>query len=136
VKLAVNRAWIASKSDVLHTCVHGTGSIQVDPSSPISMPQFTAEAFKLFVDRLEKVGDVAWDGMGCNIDYQSVSSDVYEEVETMADFFNVDFLNLCLVSSDFKEGTAFGWECYNDDDDNDGDDDNDDDGNNDDNDDD
>jgi hypothetical protein len=131
VKVAVNRAWIASKSDVLYTCVHGTGSIQVDPSSPISMPQFTAEAFKLFVDRLEEVDDVAWDGMGSNIDYQRVSSDVYEEVKTMADFFNVDFLNLCLVSSDFRLKTAFGRECLKDyADDNDGDDDNDDDDDN------
>jgi hypothetical protein len=67
VKLAFNRAWIASKS-----CT--PGSIQVDPNSIISIPLFTFEAFKLFVDRLEEVGDVSW--YGRDIPYKPVSLDV------------------------------------------------------------
>jgi hypothetical protein len=76
VRLAVNRAWIASKSEVLRSCVYGTGSIQVDPVAPISMPQFTAKAFKFFVDRLEEMGDVPLLGLDSPC-YKSVPPDMY-----------------------------------------------------------
>jgi hypothetical protein len=108
VRLAVNRAWIASKSDKLRSCVYGAGSIEVDPSASIPMPLFNAEAFKYFLDRLEVLDYVPWFGVYSDPPYSHVTPDMYKEVKLLADYFNVDFLNLYLVSSDFDKTMAFG----------------------------